>query len=290
MPALVGETGPRVRIDGARRPDAGTHVSIESFDGPLGLLLSLIEARRLDVLTVPLGALADAYLDALAVLEVDRIGHLSAFVAVASQLILIKSRAVLPRSVAPAAEPSPDDELGDPEAELRTRLLLYRAYRDAAARLQAGTARGRLFRREPGGERAAMATATHRDTGPPLRPAILETAIRDLVRVVPPAAPPPEVLPATVTLSDRAAMIRAALRDAGPVVLQELLAGVRDRLVVAVTFLAMLELVKRREVAIEQARPWGPILVRATTSDERGGVAAEALAAAPIDESLDSFA
>jgi chromatin segregation and condensation protein Rec8/ScpA/Scc1 (kleisin family) len=93
-----------------------------------------------------------------------------------------------------------------------------------------------------------------------------------------------------VTLSERAAVIRAAIRDAGPVVLQELLAGVRDRLVVAVTFLAVLELVKRREVAIEQPRAWGPILVRPTTIDERGGVAAEALAALPIDESLDSFA
>jgi chromatin segregation and condensation protein Rec8/ScpA/Scc1 (kleisin family) len=59
---------------------------------------------------------------------------------------------------------------------------------------------------------------------------------------------------------------------------------------VAVTFLAMLELVKRREVAIAQDRPWGPIVVRPTTADERGGQAAEAIASIPIDESLDSFA
>jgi hypothetical protein len=52
----------------------------------------------------------------------------------------------------------------------------------------------------------------------------------------------------------------------------------------------MLELVKRREVAIEQARPWGPIVVRPTTPEERGGVAADELAALPLDESLDSFA
>ena len=71
------------------------------FDGPLGLLLALIEARQLDVLTVPLGALADAYLDALATLDDDRMGNVSAFVAVASQLILIKSRAMLPRHARP---------------------------------------------------------------------------------------------------------------------------------------------------------------------------------------------
>ena len=51
------------------------------------------------MLTVPLGALADAYLDALATLDEDRMGNVSAFVAVASQLILIKSRAMLPRPV-----------------------------------------------------------------------------------------------------------------------------------------------------------------------------------------------
>ena len=68
------------------------------------MLLALIEARQLDVLTVPLGALADAYLDALATLDGDRMGNVSAFVAVASQLILIKSRAMLPRRRAEGAD------------------------------------------------------------------------------------------------------------------------------------------------------------------------------------------
>jgi chromatin segregation and condensation protein Rec8/ScpA/Scc1 (kleisin family) len=74
-------------------------------------------------------------------------------------------------------------------------------------------------------------------------------------------------------------------------VLQDLLDGVRDRIVIAVTFLAMLELMKRREIVVEQAEPWGPILARATTPEER---LAAGLAAtpddAPLDESLESFA
>ncbi len=96
---------PAVRFGEGRRPEVVTQVQVAEFDGPLGLLLSLIEARQLDVLTVPLGALADAYLDALATLEVDRLGHISSFVAVASQLILIKSRAMLPRQADPGARP-----------------------------------------------------------------------------------------------------------------------------------------------------------------------------------------
>jgi len=59
------------------------------------------------------------------------------------------------------------------------------------------------------------------------------------------------------------AAIRAALAGSGAMVLQELLAGVRDRVVVTVTFLALLELAKRREVVLEQDEPFGPIRARA---------------------------
>ncbi len=124
--ALGLEGSPSVRIEPGRGSDWATHVRIAEWEGPLGLLLSLIEARRLDVLTVPLGGLADAYLDALAGLESDRLANVSSFVAVASQLILIKSRAMLPRQT--AADPTAiADEGPDPEAELRARLILYRA-------------------------------------------------------------------------------------------------------------------------------------------------------------------
>ena len=62
----------------------------------------------------------------------------------------------------------------------------------------------------------------------------------------------------SITLEERAAVIRSALRRAPQFVLQDLLATSRDRVVVAVTFLALLELAKGREVAIEQDEPWGP--------------------------------
>jgi segregation and condensation protein A len=287
---VVAGPGPAVRIEDGRRPESGTHVRLETFDGPLALLLALIEARRMDVLTVPLGALADSYLDALATLEVDRIGHLSSFVGIASQLILIKSRALLPRREAPPDEVAADGP-EDPEADLRARLVLYRAFRDAGARIAfAAGETGSLFRREPATARGAAFGAARAAPIPPFDPAVLVAAVRDLVRIVPPPPPPAEVMPAVVTLAERASLIRQALREAGALVLQELLTGVHDRVVVAVTFLAMLELVKRREVAIEQGEPWGPIHVRPTTIEERGGRTSEELAAVPIDESMDSFA
>ena len=278
---VMREDGPAVRFGEGRRPETATHVQLAMFDGPLGLLLSLIEARQLDVLTVPLGSLADGYLEALAGLEADRLGNVSAFVAVASQLILIKSRAMLPRP--PAIETGPGDDDGlDPEAELRARLLLYQAHRDAGRRLaDDALVRIGLFRREAGAARAAGLAGARPADAPPIDPMRLADSLAHLALIVPPPEPPPEVMPRMVTLTERAAIIRAALRDAPEIVLQDLLRGVHDRVVVAVTFLAMLELMKRREIIVEQAEPWGAIVARATD---------ELADDAPLDESLESFA
>jgi segregation and condensation protein A len=278
---------PSVMFGEGRRSETATQVRMDAFEGPLGLLLSLIEQRHLDIMTVPLGALAEAYLDALAGLESDRLGNVSGFVSIAGQLILIKSRAMLPRRVDPAVLLA--DEAPDPEAELRARLILYRAHRDAAAVLQADAIeRVGLFRREP-----SVASASGRAgaivTPRPMDPAALASALVKMLRVVPAPPPPPETIARTITIAQRAEIVRAALRSADTIVLQELLAGVRDRVVVAVTFLAMLELMKRREIVVEQHEPWGPIIARSTTAEERaaaGGI----LTDSPIDESLETFA
>jgi segregation and condensation protein A len=100
------------------------------------------------------------------------------------------------------------------------------------------------------------------DDEPPLDPATLVEVLLASVRLVPVAPPPAETIARTITLDERAAVIRSALRRAPRIVLQELLRDVTDRVVVAVTFLALLELAKGREVAIEQSQPWGPISVR----------------------------
>ena len=282
---------PSVRFGEGRRPESALQVQVAEFDGPLALLLSLIEARQMDVLTVPLGGLAEAYLDALATLDADRLGNVSAFVAVASQLILIKSRAMLPRR--PVMDPSAlaDDGI-DPEAELRARLLLYRAYRDAGLCLaEEAVRRIGLFRREPGVAHAAAIAGARPGDGPTLDPARLGRALLRLAVIAPPVDVPAEVMARTITITERAAIIRAALRDAPTIVLQDLLAGIRDRMVIAITFLAMLELMKRREIVVEQAAPWGPILARATTTQERAAAGMGAAADdEPLDETLESFA
>jgi segregation and condensation protein A len=284
----VRSAAPAIVFGEGRRPEASTTVRIEAFDGPLALLLALIEARQLDVVNVPLGALTEAYLDALATLDSDRLGNVSAFVAIASQLILIKSRAILPRREGQAPGLMAEDE-PDPEAELRARLLIYRALRDAGRRLLTeATARIGLFRREPSAAAAAALAGARPADAPPLDPNVLSRALAGLVRLAPPAPSPPVAMARTITLAERAAIIRDAIRGAGSIVLQELLAGVRDRVVITVTFLALLELVKRREIVVTQAEPWGPIVARPTTAAERVG--SSGAVDEPLDETLESFA
>jgi len=255
-----------VVIGEGRIPERTTLVRIEGFDGPLALLLAVIESRRLDVLTVPLGALAGAYLDALAGIAVERLSNVSAFIAVASQLILIKSRALLPRTPAVPGT-TPGEEAPDPEAELRARLIIYRAHRDAGRRLAQEAAGRPLFRREPTAALAAARAGARTTPAAPFQASLLGAALAALIRIVPPPVVAPEVVRRTIRIGERAAVIRAALEQAtregaDSIVLQELLADVTDRVVKAVTFLAMLEMVKRREITIDQDQPWGPIVAR----------------------------
>jgi segregation and condensation protein A len=120
-------------------------VTVEGFDGPLDLLLELVEERKLDILTVRLGDLADAYLArvrAMAALPADEV---SAFLALASRLVLLKARSLLP-----SLEPIPEED-AESEEELRARLLEYAVVRERASALGARLRSGeRAFHREGG--------------------------------------------------------------------------------------------------------------------------------------------
>ncbi|HEX2141496.1 MAG TPA: segregation/condensation protein A, partial [Candidatus Limnocylindria bacterium] len=107
---------------------AAFELELDVFSGPLELLLQLIESRQLDVLTVPLAEMADAYVAHLATHPVPP-QQLAEFVAIASQLILLKSRRLLPGEPMPLAS---DPEAEPDEEELRRRLVEYRALRDVA--------------------------------------------------------------------------------------------------------------------------------------------------------------
>jgi len=236
-------------------PDADPQpfeLRLDVFSGPLDLLLHLIEARELDVLTVPLSEMADAYVEHLATHPVPP-AELADFVAIASQLILLKSRRLLPGEPQPSvatAEDEPDEE------ELRRRLLEYRALRDAARQLGAWDGERVTLRREP--------READLPEGPtePMPASTLSEALQRLAAIPEPEAPPPEVVKREVTIAMQIAALREAMGSAGRVVLQTVLAACRSRTEISVTVLAMLELVRRRQATVEQTELFGPILVR----------------------------
>src|SRR5512143_912030 len=106
--------------------DKGPNVAIEGFDGPLELLLEL-EEKKLDILTVKLGDLADAYLTRVRALAALPAEEVASFLALASRLVLLKARSLLP-ALAPISE---EDE-GESEEELRERLMEYAIVRERA--------------------------------------------------------------------------------------------------------------------------------------------------------------
>jgi segregation and condensation protein A len=205
---------------------------------------------------VPLSEMADAYVEHLASHPVGA-AELADFVSVASQLILLKSRRLLPNEPMPAGLPT---EAEADEEELRRRLLEYRALRDAARELANWDLAQPTYRREPREEDLPEAPTE------PLPAALLGDALNRLAAIPEPEPPPPEVVPRELTIAMQVAALRAAMGSAGRVVLQRVLAACRSRTEVTVTMLAMLELVRRRQATVEQQELFGPILLRALPS------------------------
>jgi segregation and condensation protein A len=235
-------------------------LQLEVFSGPLDLLLQLIESRQLDVLTVPLAAMADAFVEHLAGHPVPA-DELADFVAIASQLILLKSRRLLPGDEPLAgltAEEEPDEE------ELRRRLVEYRALREASRTLGDWDLARPGYRREP--READLPEAPVE----PMPPFLLADALDRLAAIPEPAPPPPEVVPREVTIAMQIATLRGAMGRAGHVVLQRVLATCQSRTEVAVTVLALLELVRRRQATVQQDELFGPIVVRPVSVGHAG--------------------
>ena len=126
-------------------PPPEFQVELPVFEGPLPLLLHLIESAELDIRTVSLASVADGYVTYLASHPVDS-ANLAQFVAIAAQLILIKSRSLLPAEPGPELPPGAEDI---DEEELRRRLLVYRAIRDAARDIAARDDVAPMWHREP---------------------------------------------------------------------------------------------------------------------------------------------
>jgi segregation and condensation protein A len=171
----------------------------------------------------------------------------------------------LPRPIAAAPGLENDLDVEDEADTLRIRLLRYRVFRDAA-RILGDRLKQPLWYREPPTRQLLGPKATPVERVVPTKSdpkRLLRAMIRIALRRKPLAALSSAPVGMKVSINDRLGAIREAVRRSGVVGidLETLLADRQDRSFVAVTFLALLELAKRREVEVRQDALWGPITI-----------------------------
>ena len=220
------------------------------FEGPLELLLALVEREEVDIFQVSLSKVTDAYLAEVAAREVSDPAEMAEFLWMAARLLLLKSIRLLPGEI-------PTDEETDLlgwEEEVRQRLEEYRAYKEMAGKLMERAERDSfafpppLRQVEAGGQEE------------PLEVELLLVAFNSVLARVPPR--PLVVTGRTWTLQEKLDSVIERLRR-GPIELVELILESEDRLEAVITFVAVLELLRRSLVRVRQTERFGPIHVEA---------------------------
>jgi len=238
------------------------------YEGPLDLLLELIERAELDITALALAQVTDQYLAHLQGLENRDPAEVSAFLVIASRLLQIKSAALLPRPSIDA--PLPEE---DPGEALARQLIIYKRFKELAAVLTQRDEQGlRTYLRVAP---PAVKIEPHLDlSGVTVRDLLL--AARNILMAQPdlPALSRVVARP-RITIREKISLIISAIRRAGQTTFRALLQIKNDRLELIVTFLAMLELVKRRAVLAEQSELFGDIQIQSTEDLDESEILAD---------------
>lgn len=229
-------------------------VRIENFEGPLDLLLHLIKKNEINIYDIPIAMIAQQYLEYLEAMEELNLNVAGDFLVMAATLLQIKSKMLLP-----VEERADDEEEGpDPREELVRRLLEYKAYKDAAGQLDS---RERMWRE-----------IFWREHVPPVKPVeddlpLENVSLFDLVDALQevldrnPSSRLLEIVPDNLTVRERMNLILETLEGKDSVSFAALFEGPIHRVMIVVTFLALLELMRLRVARVFQAETFGPILV-----------------------------
>ncbi len=230
-------------------------VRIENFEGPLDLLLHLIKKNEINIYDIPVAMIAQQYLAYLEAMEELNLNVAGDFLVMAATLLQIKSKMLLP-----VDETVDDDEDGpDPREELVRRLLEYKAYKEAARQLDDQEKMWHeIFWREQ-----ALSVEEEVEENLPLENVSLFDLVDALKDVLErnPSSRLMEIVPDNLTVRERMNVILETLEGKDSVSFAALFEGSSHRMVVVVTFLALLELMRLRVVRVFQAQTFGPILV-----------------------------
>lgn len=232
-------------------------VELDRFQGPLDLLLHLIREQDVDIFDVPISQITDQFLSAIKGIRADQLEGAGEFLEMAATLIRIKAQMLLPRHEG-------EEDL-DPRAELVRRLLEYEQIREIAIRLHAAEA-----------ERARRRGKGYVPSRP--RPAFIDTPLETTWDDVWEAAlrvelPTPNrmhlVAGRAVAMEDKVGLILETLGREARVEFSRLLAGFEEKAHAVMTFLAGLELARRRELFLRQVMPFSELwMYRRAEGDE----------------------
>ena len=234
-------------------------VRLEVFEGPLELLLRLIEREELEITKVSLALVTDQYLAHIAALREVTAGDLAGFMVIAAKLLVIKSRSLLPQP-----EVEADDEQEDLGEELAQQLVEYKRFKEVASELREIEERG---------QRVYPRLAPPPKIEPRLHAgdATLTDLLMAFARALEAHPPLPEVdavvAPAPVRIQDCVESIERLLGRHRRVRFSTLMRRARSRLEIIVTFLAMLEMIRRQQLQVTQDSPFGEIHLEAREPD-----------------------
>ncbi|MCY3749446.1 MAG: ScpA family protein [Chloroflexi bacterium] len=236
----------------------GFEIDIEDFEGPLDLLVQLIEKQGLDITGVSVLAVTDQFVAYAHQLHERFAEAASEFLLVASRLALLKSRALLPQ-----AEPEDEEESADDLAE---RLRIYAAFKTVAvdldARLRAGQS---AFIRVA--QPSLPQPTPEPGTGDLMR---LLKALEGLTQVDTPVASLIETPTRRFRVADKVRDLQAMLTSRGTLTFDAIAASCADRAELIATFVAVLHLVKQRAARVEQSGPFGAIVLTSTRGHGHG--------------------
>jgi segregation and condensation protein A len=244
-------------------------VKFEVFEGPLDLLLYLIKRDEVDVYEVNLTKLANEFIDYLEVMRLLDLEIAGEFLVMASTLMYIKSRELLPldQQVVPEGE---DEEEQDPRWDLIRQLVEYKKFKEVASRLQALEVEQELvFPRLP-------APPQFEESAVSLKPEVsifhLINAVNDVMKRVHGREDLRDIFEDKWTVSEKIESLLARLKGQFRFLFSELFDSAMSRSEVVVTFLAVLELIRLKRVAVSQSEAFGEIEITRSRFDPGIGV------------------
>jgi segregation and condensation protein A len=230
-------------------------IQLDIFEGPLDLLLYLVRKEVVDIYEVNLTKIATQFIEYIELMREFDLEVAGEFLVMASTLMFIKSRELLPKEL--QTEATDEEDENDPRWELIRQLVEYKKFKDAAANLQEKEAlQEAIYPRIPARPEFAY-------EGPALRPNVsifdLVNAVSSILKRHNQRADTRDVFAEPWTVSEKIESIAALLKEKRHMRFSEIFEKMSHRTEVVVTFLALLELIRLKQIRVAQAEPFAEI-------------------------------